>query len=69
MNRKRITGLKLDLNNMMKSFVGEYGISDAEISSLSNKIAKAHKAMLEKEQTERWTGEIFHITRRTLLRT
>jgi len=42
--------LKLDFNNMMKAFVGEYGISDAEISSLSNKIAKAHKAMSEKRQ-------------------
>ena len=46
--QKKNYRLKMDFNNMMKSFVGEYGISDAEISSLSNKIAKAHKAMLEK---------------------
>lgn len=42
--------LRLDFNNMMKAFVGEYGISDAEISSLSSKIAKAHRAMKEKRQ-------------------
>lgn len=42
--------LKLDFNNMMKAFVGEYGVSDAEISSLSGKISKAHKAMKEKRQ-------------------
>ena len=46
--QKKNYRLKMDFNNMMKSFVGEYGISDAEISSLSTKIAKAHKAMLEK---------------------
>lgn len=48
--KKKEYKLKLDFNNMMKAFVGEYGVSDAEISSLSGKIAKAHKAMNEKRQ-------------------
>ena len=37
--------LRIDYNNMMKKYVGEYGISDAELSALSGKAAKAHKAM------------------------
>ena len=40
--------LRIDYNNMMKKYVGEYGISDAELSALSGKAAKAHKAMEEK---------------------
>lgn len=40
--------IRIDYNNMMKKYVGEYGISDAELSALSGKAAKAHKAMEEK---------------------
>lgn len=50
--KEQAEGLKirLDYNNMMKKYVGEYGISDAEISALSSKAAKAHKAMEEKRK-------------------
>ena len=46
--RKKELSIMLDYNNMMKEYVGEYGISDAEISALMGKAAKAHKAMGEK---------------------
>ena len=46
--RKRELNIRIDYNNMMKKYVGEYGISDAELSALSGKAAKAHKAMEEK---------------------
>mgnify|MGYP001176695718 FL=1 len=42
--------IRIDYNNMMKKYVGEYGISDAELSALSGKAAKAHKAMEEKRK-------------------
>ena len=41
--------LRIDYNNMMKKYVGEYGISDAELSALSGKAAKAHKAWRKNE--------------------
>ena len=40
--------IKIDYNNMMKKYIGEYGIADAELSALTEKAAKAHKAMEEK---------------------
>ena len=40
--------IKIDYNNMMKKYIGEYGIADAELSALTGKAAKAHKAMEEK---------------------
>lgn len=46
--RKRELNIRIDYNNMMKKYVGEYGISDAELSALSGKAYKAHKAMEEK---------------------
>ncbi len=46
--RKRELNIRIDYNNMMKKYVGEYGISDAELSALSGKASKAHKAMEEK---------------------
>ena len=45
---KKEMRIRIDYNNMMKKYVGEYGISDAEISALSAKALKAHKAMEEK---------------------
>ena len=42
--------IRIDYNNMMKKYVGEYGISDAELSALSGKAAKAHKAIEEKRK-------------------
>lgn len=46
--QKKDFKIRIDYNNMMKKYVGEYGISDTEISALSTKIAKAHKHMEEK---------------------
>ncbi len=46
--KKKELKIRVDYNNMMKKYVGEYGISDAEITALAGKAAKAHKAMEEK---------------------
>ncbi len=46
--QKKALKIRVDYNNMMKKYVGEYGISDAEITALTGKAAKAHKAMEEK---------------------
>ena len=43
--------LKFDFNNMMTKYVGERGISEEEISALSEKIEKAEKAMEEKRKS------------------
>ena len=45
--------IKIDYNNMMKKYIGEYGIADAELSALAGKAAKAHKAMEEKRRDGR----------------
>lgn len=42
--------LKFDFNNMMTKYVGEKGISEEEISALTEKIEKAEKAMEEKRK-------------------
>ncbi|MCI1958730.1 MAG: glucose-6-phosphate isomerase [Clostridia bacterium] len=42
--------IKFDFNNMMSEFVGENGISEADIAALSGKIEKAEKAMDEKRK-------------------
>ncbi|MCD8037070.1 MAG: glucose-6-phosphate isomerase [Clostridiales bacterium] len=46
--QKKALKIRVDYNNMMKKYVGEYGISDAEITALTGKAGKAHKAMEEK---------------------
>ncbi len=40
--------IRLDFNNMMKDFVGEDGISTADIEAISEKIENAKKAMVDK---------------------
>ena len=40
--------IKLDFNNMMTGFVGEYGISEGDITKLGSKIEKAKEAMITK---------------------
>ena len=40
--------IKLDFNNMMTDFVGEYGISEGDISKLKGKIENAKDAMVTK---------------------
>lgn len=40
--------IRLDFNNMMTDFVGEHGISKADIEKISDKIENAKKAMVEK---------------------
>lgn len=62
--RKRELNIRIDYNNMMKKYVGEYGISDAELSALSGKAAKRIKLWRRKEQTEAWTGETFRIIKK-----
>ncbi len=42
--------LRIDFNNMMKSFVGAEGITEEDISAISGKIEAAKKAMVEKRQ-------------------
>lgn len=46
--QKKELKIRVDYNNMMKKYVGEYGISDAEITAIMSKTAKAHRAMEEK---------------------
>ena len=33
--------IKIDYNNMMKKYIGEYGIADAELSALAGKDRKS----------------------------
>ncbi|MGE4214751.1 MAG: glucose-6-phosphate isomerase [Anaerotignaceae bacterium] len=40
--------IKLDFNNMMTDFVGEYGISEGDITKLNSKIESAKNAMVTK---------------------
>lgn len=40
--------IKLDFNNMMTDFVGEYGISEGDISKLKDKIENAKNSMVTK---------------------
>lgn len=42
--------LKFDFNNMMADFIGEKGISEADIAALDEKIKKAEKSMDEKRK-------------------
>ncbi len=46
--------LSLDFNNMMVDFVGKEGISEADISALSNEIQAAVKAMKDKRGEMAW---------------
>ncbi len=40
--------LRMNFNNMMQQYVGEYGISEEEIAAIAGKIEAAEKAMVEK---------------------
>ncbi|MDD3570249.1 MAG: glucose-6-phosphate isomerase [Lachnospiraceae bacterium] len=42
--------IKLDFNNMMTDFVGEYGISEGDITKLKSKIESAKGAMVTKRE-------------------
>ncbi len=42
--------IRIDYNNMMKEFVGKYGISEDEISALKDKTEAAHKSLAEKRK-------------------
>lgn len=43
--------IKLDFNNMMSDFVGEYGISKGDITKLSDKIEIAKRGMVTKRES------------------
>ena len=40
--------IKIDYNNMMKKYIGEYGIADAELSALAGKEAQGRTNGLER---------------------
>ena len=61
--------LRIDYNNMMKKYVGEYGISDAELSALSGKSVQAPQSYGGKtSKRKKWTGETCLIIRKRSLR-
>ncbi len=46
--------MKIDYNNMLKSRIGEYGITGQEITTMSEKVQKVHGAMAAKKDDMAW---------------
>jgi len=46
--------IRLDYNNMLDEFVGEHGVSLANIEAIGDKIAAAKKAMADKRPAMAW---------------
>ena len=59
--------IKIDYNNMMKKYIGEYGIADAEL--WQEKPQRRIRPWKRSAGTDEWTGEIFRIIRKKLRKT
>lgn len=49
-NFKKSMKIRLNFNNMMKKFVGEEGLEEADLEKLAGKIDAMEKAMVEKRK-------------------